>query len=266
MRNPKCRMILAHFPGKQNWQNRRTQSAPRSGRIIERRAPSQVPRGAVDIDDFDLPAAVAGEAVLLKCMRARRSSVRGIPGSAAVLCRRTNPARQQQARQARLDRVRRICAQQIAGRSINRGCSCRARCFRCALSLGPTPRRRGRAGATMLALVSPGPSWSTAEAVSRCGQSDAKPSPQPSSRAQCRLHRTAVDRTSHVNDGTARRAPGPSINSPVRWRQVVEPALYTVEGRQAGDLRQKCGSALIRKAKLPVAIVWKVVPFLQGSG
>jgi hypothetical protein len=33
--------------------------------------------------------------------------------------------------------------------------------------------------------------------------------------------------------------------------EVVEPALYTVEGRQTADLRQKCGSALIRKAKLP---------------
>ena len=36
-----------------------------------------------------------------------------------------------------------------------------------------------------------------------------------------------------------------------RWRWVVEPTLYTVEGRQAGDLRQKCGSALICKAKPP---------------
>ena len=34
-------------------------------------------------------------------------------------------------------------------------------------------------------------------------------------------------------------------------RQLSNPTLYTVEGRQAGDLRQKCGSALIRKAKLP---------------
>ena len=30
-------------------------------------------------------------------------------------------------------------------------------------------------------------------------------------------------------------------------RTVVEPTLYTVEGRQTGDLRQKCDSALIRK-------------------
>jgi len=37
----------------------------------------------------------------------------------------------------------------------------------------------------------------------------------------------------------------------IRWRGVVEPDLYTVEGRQTVDLRQKCGSALIRKAKLP---------------
>ena len=39
------------------------------------------------------------------------------------------------------------------------------------------------------------------------------------------------------------------IRTPARWCQVVELALYTVEGRQAGDLRRKCGSVLIRKAK-----------------
>ena len=36
---------------------------------------------------------------------------------------------------------------------------------------------------------------------------------------------------------------------------VVEPALYTVTGRQAGSLRQKCDSVLIRKAKTHRAIV-----------
>ena len=74
MRNPKCRAILAHFLGKQNWQNRRTQSVPRVGPYNrEASARPGIPAGAVDIDDFDLPAAVAGEAVLLKCMR--RASV-----------------------------------------------------------------------------------------------------------------------------------------------------------------------------------------------
>lgn len=49
----------------------------------------------------------------------------------------------------------------------------------------------------------------------------------------------------------------------VRWRGMVEPALYTVEGRQTGDLRQKCGSALIRKAKLPARSCGSR-PFWQG--
>jgi hypothetical protein len=31
----------------------------------------------------------------------------------------------------------------------------------------------------------------------------------------------------------------------------VELTLCTVEGRQTSDLRQKCGTTLIRKAKLP---------------
>jgi hypothetical protein len=61
----------------------------------------------------------------------RAAAIRRIPGSAAVLCRRTNPLRATTgARQMRLDRVRRICTQQIAGRCINRACSYRARLFR----------------------------------------------------------------------------------------------------------------------------------------
>jgi hypothetical protein len=53
------------------------------------------------------------------------------------------------------------------------------------------------------------------------------------------LASNATDRTSRVNDDTAHRVPSPGINSRSDGAQVVEPALYTVEGRQAGDLRQK---------------------------
>ena len=49
----------------------------------------------------------------------------------------------------------------------------------------------------------------------------------------------------------ASRAGDRAKNSQSDGAGVVEPALYTVEGRQTGDLRQKCGSALIRKAKWP---------------
>jgi hypothetical protein len=62
---------------------------------------------------------------------------------------------------------------------------------------------------------------------------------------QCRL---AIEgrRSSCVSDD---RTPG-TRKFPVVVK-VVEPVLYTVEGRQGGDLRRKCGSALIRKAKRP---------------
>ena len=78
------------------------------------------------------------------------------------------------------------------------------------------------------------------------------------------LASTATDRASRVNDGTALRVPGPSINSRSDDAQVVEPALYTVEGRQTGDLPQKCGSALIRKAKLSTRSCGSSSLFLQG--
>ena len=42
-------------------------------------------------------------------------------------------------------------------------------------------------------------------------------------------------------------------------------ALYTVEGRQAGDLPQKCGNELLRSAKLPRDRV-EVVPFAGRAG
>ena len=44
----------------------------------------------------------------------------------------------------------------------------------------------------------------------------------------------------------------------------VEPVLYPVQGRQRGDLRRRCGSALIRKAKSRRAIAREAVPFVPG--
>jgi hypothetical protein len=110
---------------------------------------------------------------------------------------------------------------------------------KCAAPIGGGPIRvddGGRAGATMVALVSADPSLSTAEAVSRCGQGGANArETRNNQEGTMPLSLKAADRTCRV---------GPTA-------RVVEPALYTVEGRQTADLRQKCGSALIRKAKLP---------------
>jgi len=75
------------------------------------------------------------------------------------------------------------------------------------------------------------------------------------------LATNAADPASRVNGGAARAGTGHGF--PVRRGEVVEPTLYTVEGRQAGDLRQKCGSALIRKAKLPARSCGRS-PFFQG--
>jgi hypothetical protein len=58
---------------------------------------------------------------------------------------------------------------------------------------------------------------------------------------------------------------GIGTNSPARRHQVAEPALYTVEGRQTANLRRKCGSVLIRKAKNRRAIAWQAVPFFAGA-
>jgi hypothetical protein len=86
--------------------------------------------------------------------------------------------------------------------------------------------------------------------VVRCGQGDANATARNDRESRMPLASNAADRTSWVNGGTTRRVLEPSKNSRFDGA-VVEPALYTVEGRQIGDLRQKCGSALIRKAKLP---------------
>ena len=47
-------------------------------------------------------------------------------------------------------------------------------------------------------------------------------------------------------------------------RQLLEPTLYTVEGRQVGNLRGKCASALSRKAK-PPGDRGKGRPFFAGA-
>jgi hypothetical protein len=163
-----------------------------------------------------------------------RSSVRGIPGSAAVLCRRPNPAR------ATTGATRAVLPGDAFARSRSPGAVSawvahavpgvfEMRCF---------ARRR--------------------RSVVRWGRATRRHN------APCRLHRTRQVEPAWVSDGAARRVPGTGQEFVARWRGVVEPALYTVEGRQTGDLRQKCGSALIRKAKLPARIVWKAVPFQQG--
>ena len=200
--------------------NGRTQSAPRSGRTIKPHY-KEVP-----------PRAVAGEARPLKRMRRDRDRGARTPiirvrnswiGGRAVV---QIPRGQRQARQVRLDRVRRIFTQQIAGRSINRGGSYRARCFR-------NGRRRLESEPTTAAV--PARRWPHCRSVvghrlGGCGQGGSN------------VSRQRRYGPSHAGTGHKFTA---------RWRKVVELALYTVEGRQAADLRQKCGSALIRKAKLP---------------
>jgi hypothetical protein len=137
-----------------------------------------------------------------------------------VLCRRTNPALATTGATS----AARPGETHLHGRSINRRCSCRARCFRCAALLGGLDNQRRGCFDTRADTRTPGPA--TIE------------------RAPCRSN------ASH-QDGTARRGRDRASISRSAGRSVVELALYTVEGRQAGDLRQRCGTALIRKAKLP---------------
>jgi hypothetical protein len=192
---------------------------------------------------------------------ARRSSARGIFGSAAVLCSRTNPG-WATTDTVRLDETAIIrsrspgvsstgAARAVLGFFERRVFEVRVFEMRCAAAArNPRPRRRPcrRDGGR----ISAGLSWSSAEAVSRCGQGDAT-----TRNAAC-LERggSNVWRQRWPHASTAHEFP-------VRWHEVVEPTLYTVEGRQTGDLRQKCGSALIRKAKLPARRV-EGCPFLPG--
>ena len=142
----------------------------------------------------------------------------------------------------------RICSQQIAGRSISLGCSCRARCFRtrCFARRRPdNPQRRRRPRRRCDGRI--GQRWS----VVRCGQGDANARTRNDRESAMPLASNAADRTRLGQRWRGASCAGTEQKFAVQWRGIVEPALYTVEGRQAGDLRQKCGSALIRKAKLP---------------
>jgi hypothetical protein len=157
----------------------------------------------------------------------RRSSERGIAGSAAVLCRRTASAGQRQARSVRETRSR------SPGRH-QRGCSGRVKSFCNAL------------------LRSTAPLGSST--VLRCGQGDVVSAAAKTCNSRLGGRDTpgskAADRTLASIRAT-RVACGPGIKFPVRRRRGWEPVLYTVQGRQAGDLPQKCGSALIRRVKPP---------------
>jgi hypothetical protein len=181
------------------------------------------------------------------CMRRTRSSVRGIPGSAAVLCRRTNPMRATTGATSAARPGETHCTQPIAGRCINRACSCRARCFRNALLCSAAPRQSAPT------TTEAGPAlrrshWSAP--VRRRASGRATQNPQ-----QSRGYNTACIECGRSNVSRQRwhgaSQAGSEHKFPVRWRRVVEPALYPVEGRQAGGLRQKFGTALIRKANCP---------------
>jgi hypothetical protein len=125
------------------------------------------------------------------------------------------PCGQQQAPQARLGRVRRICTHQIQGVASTGPAHAVPGFSKCAALLGGASTIRddgGRAGATTIALVSAGPSSSTAEAVSRCGQGDANARTRNNREGAMPLASNAADRASRVNDGTARRMPEASID------------------------------------------------------
>jgi hypothetical protein len=105
--------------------------------------------------------------------------------------------------------VKRICTQQIAGHSINRAAHAVPGVFE---MVGGGPIRvddGGRAGETMAALVSAGPSLGAGEAVA------GRAARTPENPQQSRGPNAAFiegGRTCPVNDGTARRMPGPGIN------------------------------------------------------
>jgi hypothetical protein len=212
-------------------------SQRRTGRIIERRAPSQVPRGAVDISDFDLPAAVAGEAVLPKCTRraARRSSVRGIPGSAAVICRRTNPALvatgAARPGEAHLHATDRRVLHQPA-----RLTPCQVFSMRCSARRRLDNPRRGCFGTRAETRTS---------------------GPAMIERPPCRSN------VSHQRRHGASR-PGPSINFPVRWALGCGTGLIHCRGQTGRRFAAEMRYCADSQGKTARAIGWRVVPILQG--
>ena len=204
MRESKCRAILAHFIGKQNWQidaRGRRRVEPYYG--YERRAPSAgIPAGAADIDDFDIARGCrwrGGPAEMHAPQR--RSSVRGIPGSAAALCRRTNPARPTTGATRRLIGETRLPAADRRGVPSTGAAHAVSRCFRCAALLdgGPTIRKtRGR--------------FDTAQQRRRMRRTGNDREPAMP------LASNAADRPARIKDGAARRVPGPEHKFVLRGR------------------------------------------------
>jgi len=152
----------APVPRRQRRRSRKAVSGASSRRTIDRRRRRNIREPLVRLDD----AAEAGPGF----------------GKTFVNDRQQRPRRErlaQAARGAEFERRRRV----EVGKGVSRHRNQRNR------------RRALVTGVTTVALVGAGPSWSTAEAVSRCGQSDAKPEPATIERAQCRSRRTAVRRT-----------------------------------------------------------------------
>ena len=154
---------------------------------------------------------------------------------------------QRQTRRTRLDRVRRICTQHIAGRCIERNCSCRARCFEILRVLrngwfSKSPLCCG-GGSTICIDDDEG------RAGMRAGRRE-RQSPHNNREGTMPLASTAADRGSRANDGTARRVlraqnsrpDGAGLwNRPYTLWRADRPAIC---GRNAV-------AALIRKAKPP---------------
>ena len=217
---------LCTFYRQEELANRRTRPAPRRG----------------------LPEAQAASAGCLAggsySSHLSWSSVRGIPGSAAVLCRSSNAARATtDAKRAAL--LKRICSQQIAARCIGPGQLMPCRRFRNALLCSTAARQS--ATTTRAAAALRRSHWS-APGCRKMRGGDARTHNDRESTMP--LASNAADRTLLGQRWRGSSLSGTEQKFAVR-RGGVEPALYTVEGRQTGDLRQKCGSALIRKAKLP---------------
>ena len=137
----------------------------------------------------------------------------------------------------------RCLAVEAAAHAVSRVIECA--CSRDASTAMPAP---------LLALVRGRPSSSAAEAVSRCGQRAAK-SAAP---RHGREYRFATQQSAAVDVG------GHAHGVPLVSK--MEPALYTVSGRQADGLRRKCNSVLIRKAKTRRAIEWQAVALRPPQG
>ena len=186
------------------------------------------------------PRLVAGKAVLLKRMR-RASVIRArnswIGGSA--LPSHKSPRGQQQARKARLDRVRRVSPPRIAGAFHQPAwlMPCEVFSMRCSARRRLDNLRRG------------------------CFDTRAEtrmPGPATIERAPCRLHRTR--QIERLASRMARRvAAGPSINFPLRW--ALDCGTGLMHGRGQTDRRFAAGIRYWTdsQSKTAGAIRWKVV-------